>query len=277
MDVSIVVPVWNQSHYTRQFLVSLDSAGDKPAEIIVIDNASTDDTAALLATRPDIKVISNAENLGCAVAWNQGVHAAKSEWTVVINNDILVSPGWLRELLDFANEHHLDIVSPSIREGEYNYDLTEYARGFVTSMRGLARLGIADGICFMVNRRVFDKIGYFDEQFRIGQFEDTDFFRRARLDGFKLGTTGRSLIHHFGQVTQKAVRTETASAGISASADYAKVNRTYYRKKWKLSWWRRFVERHYMNMRLYLWRSRELRTTSHSMKEKWLDGRLRYY
>lgn len=271
MSVAIVVPVFNQGHFTQGLLQSHDGSGERPDEIIVIDNGSTDDTPQFLAGRSDIRVITNKENFGCAAAWNQGVKAVRSEWIVVINNDVLVSPDWLRALIRFAKEQKLDIVSPAIREGEHNYDLPSYAREFTEQLGQCARLGLADGICFMVHRRVFDSIGFFDERFRIGQFEDTDFFRRAKIAGFRLGTTGASLIHHFGQVTQRAIWKQ------SPGNAYASENRAYYLRKWKLSWWRRYFERQARAFQIRRWRARELRLGGHSLKEKWIDGELRYF
>ena len=183
MKASVVIPVLNQLRFTRICLESLLPALPEECEVIVIDNGSSDGTAEYLSDFPDIRVITNRKNLGCAVAWNQGIKAAQAPWIVIVNNDVILAESWLDGLLEFAAEKNADIVSPAFREGEYNYDIAEYSKEFISKMRFVARMGIAQGICFMVRRRVFDLIGLFDENFRIGQFEDADFFRRARLEG----------------------------------------------------------------------------------------------
>jgi GT2 family glycosyltransferase len=190
---------------------------------------------------------------------------------LLLNNDVIVSPGWLEGLLSFAGEHGVDVATPAIREGEYNYDVVEYGERFVAAMAGACRMGVADGICFLVNRRVFNSIGGFDLNFRIGQFEDADFFRRAMMGGFRLGTTGRSFLHHFGSATQDAIRKKRGAKPYEAE------NRAYFRKKWRLYWCRRLFERRLRKWRDLVWRTSERLRHGHTLKEKWLNGRLRYF
>jgi GT2 family glycosyltransferase len=121
----------------------------------------------------------------------------------------------------------------------------------------------------MVHRKVFEAIGRVDENFRIGQFEDTDFFRRAAAAGFRLATTGGSLIHHFGSVTQDSIPTKSTGA-------YEIENRAYYNKKWNLTWWKRTWIRHRNRMRDRVWRHREFLQHAHTLKERWEKGRLHY-
>lgn len=271
MNVSIVIPLYNQVEYTQKCMESLRRHGMGQAEILLIDNGSTDGTGEYLATCSDVRVIRNRENLGCAGAWNQGVRETHSEWVIILNNDVLVSSGWLEGLCEAAERKQLDIVSPSIREGEFNYDMDVYSGEFVRRMKKSLRPGVADGICFMVRRTVFDAVGLFDENFKIGQFEDADFFRRAKKAGFTLGTTGGSFIHHFGSVTQK-------SLGIKQpERPYVAKNRAYFRKKWKLIWWKRMVERRKRKFTEFVWRIRERLMYGHTMMEKWIDGKLRYF
>ncbi len=269
MSVSIVIPVYNQLAYTKSCLESL-RANAEGAEIVVVDNGSTDGTAEYLSSQGRITVIWNAENRGCAPAWNQGVEAAHGDRVVILNNDVIVTPGWLEGLVSFSEQELLDIVSPAIREGEATYEIERYGKEFVSRMGDVARMGVADGICFMVRRRVFETVGAFDENFRIGQFEDADFFRRAAAAGFRLGTTGRAFIHHFGSVTQDAIR------GRKAGRPYEAENREYYRRKWNLTWPRRFFERRRAKMKNFLWSVCERSLHGHTLKERWDGGRLRY-
>jgi len=209
MSVSVVIPVFNQLAYTKGCLESLRAAGGIPLEVVVVDNGSSDGTGR------------NGENRGCAAAWNQGVAASRAEWIVLLNNDVIVSRGWVEGMLEFAEEHGIDIVSPAIREGEINYDIEEYGGRFVRRMGDASRMGVADGICFMVRRRVFERIGMFDEAFRIGQFEDVDFFRRAVRSGFRLGTGAEpgllpeEVEAHLGEAVPPATAGEVAGAGVA--------------------------------------------------------------
>jgi GT2 family glycosyltransferase len=271
MDISIIIPVFNKLEYTKLCLMSLQNSCPETNKIIVIDNGSSDGTMEYLRGLEGISVISNETNLGCAGAWNQGVSNTQSEWVVILNNDVILSRGWLEGLIEFAEESCTDVASPAIREGDYNYDIEAYACEFVRSMGHVSRPGEAHGICFMARRRVFEKIGLFDENFRIGQFEDADFFRRATAAGFSLGITGRSFIHHFGSITQKSLEQG------KAVNPYAAENRSYFRKKWHLTWWRRFLLRRRMRCLSLVRRTRERALYGHTLIEKWIDGRLRYY
>ena len=126
-----------------------------------------------------------------------------------MNNDVLVPPGCIGGLVGFAEEEKFDIVSPAMCEGELDYDLQKHAAEFMFRMSAVCRRDLAHGVCFMVHRRVFDAIGYFDSDPKLGGYEDDEYFRRARHAGFRLATTGRALLHHFGSVTQKKHRCRT--------------------------------------------------------------------
>jgi len=256
--------------YTRACLESLHRTVQADTEIILIDNASSDGTDEYLSTLKDVRVIANAENLGCAGAWNQGVKAASGEWVIILNNDVILSAGWIEGLLTAAVLWDLDIVTPAIREGEYNYDIVTYAREHTGRMNKVIRRGRANGVCFMVHRRVFDTAGCFDENFRIGQYEDKDFFLRASKAGFRLGTVGSSFLHHFGSVTQISMRK------VKVLKPYAVENKAYFARKWKLSWWQRAMDRNGDKLVTTCHSLWERMFYGHTLMEKWIDGKLRY-
>ncbi|HXT40998.1 MAG TPA: glycosyltransferase family 2 protein [Candidatus Angelobacter sp.] len=268
MSVAIIIPVFNQLSYTRKCLESLRATGYDQNSTIVIDNGSTDGTADYLLTYPSLKTIHNSTNRGCAGAWNQGVKANRMEWNVVLNNDVVLTKGWLEGLVRAAELKGLNIVSPAICDGDLNYDLPAYAGDFVSKMASVMRSGVVNGVCFMVQRRVFERVGYFDENFRVGGFEDADFFVRAKHAGFKLGTTGRSYIHHFGSATQKAIKATTN--------DYGPEHRAYFRNKWGLNWPKRRWIRFRQQLILVWWAANERRRFGHSLNEKRTSSGVRY-
>ena len=105
---SIIVPCWNQLEFTRQCVAALKSHTRPPWELIVIDNGSTDHTDIYLAGVSDgaavpVTVISNTKNLGFPAAINQGLKAARGEYLVMLNNDVVVTDGWLGQLIELAN------------------------------------------------------------------------------------------------------------------------------------------------------------------------------
>ena len=227
----------NRWVYTQQCLEHLQRTVPSDVRIIVINNGSQDETSEKLREYPWVDTISNGTNLGCARAWNQGIDSSPlASWRIFLNNDVLLPANWLNGLMDAAESLALDIVSPAMREGIINYSFEERASFVTTRMRDLARLGFPHGVCFAVRRTVFEKIGRFDEAFKFGQFEDTDFFRRASAAGFTSATVGTSFIHHFSSVTQNALRKEYVSS-------YEAENRAYFRRKWNLHWLKRKFEK----------------------------------
>jgi glycosyltransferase involved in cell wall biosynthesis len=105
---SIIIPVWNQLEFTQQCLASLKEHTRPEWELIVIDNGSNDGTAAYLAGVRDmasvpVTVVSNTTNLGFPAAVNQGLRLARGEYLVLMNNDVVVTDGWLDQLIGLVN------------------------------------------------------------------------------------------------------------------------------------------------------------------------------
>ena len=223
VNVSLVIPLYNQIEYTRQCVASIQRYTDIPYELILVDNASTDGTRAFLKN-VDARVIENPTNLGCAKAWNQGVRLATGSIVGILNNDIVVTPGWLRGLVSYLEEAGHGIACPSAREGILDYDLNAYAAEFTARCTGATRRDLYSA-CMLIRREVFDKIGLFDEGFGYGGCEDVDFLWRVWGAGYTVGMTGSVLIHHFGMVTQNAIkRTENKT--------YAAENLRHFQNKW---------------------------------------------
>jgi GT2 family glycosyltransferase len=264
---AFIIPVFNQAHYTEQCLRSLQQIGVANADVVVVDNASTDETGALLAAQPHIRLVSNARNLGCSTAWNQGVEAAGAEWSFILNNDVVVAAELREGMVRFAQERHCDIVSPAMGEGELDYDPQAFGKTFIARMEAAHRAGVAFGSCFMVHRRVFEAIGGFDTQLGQAGYEDEDFFRRALAAGFHLGVTGKAYLHHFGSITQRSVKTDR---GIPDSARLS--NRDYFRQKHHLGWVRRRTERMREKLRGAYWRWNERRRFGMTLRMWRRDG-----
>ena len=209
MRYVVVIPVLNELRYTTQCIESLLANGTPAAAILVIDNGSSDGTPAWLAAHPEIRSVRNAVNLGCGGAWTQGALLAEADWVVLLNNDVLVSERAMDAMLDAADRQGLDVVSPSLAEGELDYDFAAHAAAFVKAMAGTLRRGWFHGVCFAVRKRVFESIGFPDTDRRLGGREDVEYLVRCQRNGVPVGTVGDALLHHFGSITQKAIKLET--------------------------------------------------------------------
>ncbi|MGD0476495.1 MAG: glycosyltransferase family 2 protein, partial [Candidatus Velthaea sp.] len=97
---SIVMLSWNAPEYTKMAVESIHAYSRSPYEIIIVDNGSKPETLAMLAELPSVRVIYNATNKGFAYGCNQGIAAAQGTHVVLLNNDVIVTEGWLEHLLD---------------------------------------------------------------------------------------------------------------------------------------------------------------------------------
>jgi GT2 family glycosyltransferase len=266
-DIVVVIPVFNQLHFTQNCLDSLARAGVAEAQIVIVNNGSTDGTREFLAARPGLRAIHNAENCGCGHAWTQGAKMSAAPWTVMLNNDVLVPPGCLEGLLRFAEEEQFDVVSPAMCEGDADYDFLKFNGEFIQKMAAAHRPDVAHGVCFMVRRRVFETVGYFNN---FGGYEDDDFFRRARRAGFRLAITGRAALHHFGSVTQNSIKQQ--SHGTLKSLG----DREYYRRETGQVWLKRKTLQLRDFLRSIWWRHSERLRYGHTLREQRIAGTVKY-
>lgn len=93
---TIVIPNWNGARWLGPLLESISAQTEPPAEVIVVDNGSTDSSTAMLsADWPDVTVIELPTNLGFAVAVNRGIAASDTDYVALVNSDIVLDPDWL--------------------------------------------------------------------------------------------------------------------------------------------------------------------------------------
>lgn len=206
---TIVMSVYNQVDYTSRCLESVFAHTDVPYRMVIIDNGSRDGTPAFLAgLRPSaprqegLTVLTNPKTVCLAAAWNQGLRAAAHGLPVcLLNNDVVVTPGWLRAILGFLKEQpHVGIAGPHVTDGEIPGGYDAWASRYVAENRDRVEEGF-HGCCFVLSPEVVQRVGLFDERFEVGVWEDVDYHHRARLAGFSPRVTHRAVVHHFGSKT----------------------------------------------------------------------------
>lgn len=239
--VSAVVVSYNTREMTLDCLRSLYAdLGDLPAEVFVVDNASSDGSAAAVrAAFPDAIVIENAENRGFGGANNQAMALARGESLLLLNSDAFVEPGAIRELVATL-EGDLDAaaVGPRLLNGDGSLQLSCFrfpspARAWIENLWLPALLPRhpvfgdyrrwahdADrevdwviGACVLVRRAAYEQVGGFDERFHM-YAEETDWQKRMRDRGWRVLFTPRAVVTHLG--------------GASGAAEKARVNRSFF-------------------------------------------------
>ena len=244
-EVSIIVPVYNNIRYTKEFVDSLFSSTEVQLELIIVDNASTDETPEFLAqlknTKADIKIISNKENLGFPASINQGILNAAANYILIANNDIVLTSGWLERIIEVAeSDNKIGIVGPISNEvsglqkdTQANYNSIDDMHRYASLVKEKNKNEVMEFprvafLCTLIKKEVIEKIGGLDERFSPGNYEDDDFCLRAQLNGFKTVIAKDVFIHHYGSKSFKA----------NGEIEYAarlEVNKKIFIEKWGAS------------------------------------------
>jgi GT2 family glycosyltransferase len=234
-DYAITFACYNQVGFTRQCVDSLVRHGYDLGRVVAVDNGSSDETRDYLASLPLGGRILNRQNLGCGVAWNQGVLAFQSEWSVVMNNDVLVSAHWLENLIGAAQQRGLKVVSPALVEGPLDYDFEAFAPDASQRMKDVARMGARHAVCLLVHRSVWEQVGYFQAQPSLWGYEDTLFFNALENAGVGSAIVGASWLHHYGSMTVSAIKQElglSQKQGLGARDNHRLLGKSFLRRKW---------------------------------------------
>ncbi len=231
-DVAILVPIFNAFEELQRCLDALTAHTTHDAQLILIDDASTDARVAPLlqgyAERPRVEVMSNPENLGFTRTVNRGIRSAGGADVVLLNSDARVTPRWLENLrmaayCDFKvgtvtpfSDNAGAFSAPELGESnEIPAGLTPdaYARVVSHSSLGLMpAVPTGNGFCMYVRRACLDDVGLFDEAaFPRGYGEENDFCMRALRAGWRHLIDDRTLVFHsrsasFGSEKQRLAR-----------------------------------------------------------------------
>jgi O-antigen biosynthesis protein len=210
--VSIIVPVFNQSHYTFNCLNSLNSIQSIEYEVIVVDDASTDDTQKVLSDISGIRIITNDSNAGFIRSCNRGAAEAQGEFICFLNNDTKVFPNWLESLLELINNDLTvgavgsKLIYPDGRLQEAGGIIWKDASGCNfgrledptdPAYNYVREVDYCSGASLLVRRDLFNRIGGFSEEFLPAYYEDTDLCFTIRSLGYKVMYQPRSQVIHF--------------------------------------------------------------------------------
>lgn len=247
-SVAIVIPVYNKSELTSDCLEALlPTIGPGiDVEIIVVDDASSDDTPAVLATWADrdarIRSVRNPKNSGFIDTCNRGAAEAKSDVILFLNNDTLPQPGWLEPVLRlFRDDPSVGIVGSKLLFADGRL---QEAGGVIFKDGGAWNIGrdepdaesppythvrevdYCSGAVLATPRAVWEEIGGFDTRFRPAYYEDVDYCFTVRERGLKVIYQPQSSVIH--------LEGGTGGTDLAAGAkQYQVVNHQKFLEKWQ--------------------------------------------
>lgn len=199
-SLSIVVVTYNSANYIDACLDSLEGASAQwngDLEVIVVDNASSDDTTARVSRRNTTTLLENKDNRGFAAGANRGIRSASGTWVMVLNPDTTCDPSFIRTLMTEVEPYDAHLINPLILcpDGSINAaGLSVHYTGISTCQAlgedpaGFLQydaipIASPSGAAIIAHRRVWDALGGFDEQYFL-YMEDVDLGLRAYCLGY---------------------------------------------------------------------------------------------
>ena len=218
MRLAVVIVNWNSREDLRTCLASLHTQTHHDLEVIVVDNGSTDGSAAMVsADFPSCRLLAQAENLGFAEGCNRGIEASTSAWVAMLNNDCVAEPGWAAGLVDAA--HRAPVSCGMLQSLMVFLDRPETINSTGVELTALgggrdrhksrtwpndesvrpAAIFCPTAGAAAYRRAMLDQIrlstGYFDRS-HFMYFEDLDLGWRARLAGWEALYVPDSIVRH---------------------------------------------------------------------------------
>ena len=257
--LSIIVVNWNSYALTHDTLTSLYQTTYKDYDIVLVDNASTDDSVAQLKQHhPKIILLQNEHNTGFTGGNNKGMQYALDhgyEYVLLLNNDVAVEKDFLEPLVNVLDTHeNLGAVQPLIyfhhdrelvwnagtqfnpwtgvtkTKGYENKDLGQKLKS-LESTSTYQKIDWITGCAFMVKTKAIQKVGLLYEPFFI-YYEDVDLSFRIKKAGYELGYVPSSVIYHIAGMSHKS-STKTSEGYISPKVHYLNArNRIWLLKKY---------------------------------------------
>lgn len=244
--VSIIIVTYNNLNLTKKCVNSiLERTAYPNYEIIIVDNASSDETSKYLKElekkHSNIKIKLNKENFGFAGGNNQGIQIAKGKYYILLNNDTIVTRGWITGLIKHFEDEKVGMVGSVTNsigneaEIEVDYkdenEIDEFSLNYTTEHYNeiYENIKVLAMYCVALKREIVDEIGLLDENYERGMFEDDDYSMALKKAGYKIICTEDVFIHHFWRASFKKINNE----------EYKRIfekNKKYYEKKWNTIW-----------------------------------------
>jgi len=210
---SIIILNYNGENFLEDCINSIKEYTTGNYEIIVVDNASPDNSGRKIVSKyPECKFILNERNVGVPEGLNIGIKNSSGEFIILMNNDVKVTKGWLEKFFNAYKIHgiglyqpkFLKMSDPQILDGTGDM-INLFGFGFARDKgqidnqkhNKIEEVSYASGTCMFFPKEIISDIGYFDEKL-FAYHEELDFGWRARLYGYKSFYVPHITIHHYG-------------------------------------------------------------------------------
>jgi len=251
----IIIPTYNNKDLTVACLESIQDCTDIPYRVIWVDNASNnaERVEEVIQTIPHIS-IKMSKNEGFVNAVNVGIKASTAPYVCLLNNDTIVSKGWLRKLVNalerdpemgiigsltmpdsrgggMMDSHHSLSLHNTLIPNMLSMSMEEINRYLETHYSGrTSKTPFVAFLCAVLKREVIDKVGLLDSNYDFGMWDDNDYNIAARKLGYKCEFAIDTCIYHKGRSTFNLIQ-QTEGFDVNA---LLKKNRAYMDKKWNL-------------------------------------------
>ncbi|MEZ5083807.1 MAG: glycosyltransferase family 2 protein [Bacteroidales bacterium] len=219
--VAVVILNWNGKDFLAKFLPDVIKHSQEDAEVIIADNASTDDSVEFLKKSfPTIRIILNNENVGYAQGYNEALAQVDADYYVLLNSDIEVTRDWIKPVISLMEKDNQIVACQPKLVSFYEREKFEYAGasgGFIDKYgypfcRGRLFQSLeydkgqyddpievfwATGACLFIKAAVYHELGGLDNRF-FAHMEEIDFCWRSKNAGYKIMVCPESKVYHVG-------------------------------------------------------------------------------
>lgn len=216
----IIVLSWNHPELTQACVQSVLENTKLPVRLIIVDNGSNEETKAILRTfkgtdTVQFEFLYNPANLGFPKGCNQGIQISQAQYICLLNNDTVVYPHWLSEMIQTAESNpQIGIVNPASNAFGEPPDR-------IPPEKIMTEMGSCIGFCMLIKRVVIDKIGLLDEGYEQAYYEDIDYCLSAKKEGFLCVMAHHAYVSHVGEASSP-----------HKNPSYVQRNRRYFFNKW---------------------------------------------
>ena len=210
MDLSIIIVSYNTSDLIGTCLASVTAYDDVIKEVFVVDNASTDGSAAFIRNKfPSVHLIENTENSGFAAANNQILSQCTGRYIFFLNPDTSVMPGGFKEAVSFMDAcPHIGLAGTKIINPDgshqdsisYRYPGEKYTKGELSGLKG--QIACVLGAGMIAQAELIKDMQGFDEDFFL-YGEDQDLCLRIRKSGYEIGYIDSAFVVHYGGQSER--------------------------------------------------------------------------